>query len=293
MKLKIQSLAYLLFAGLIGFTSCSKDEETPAPTITINTNSLGADQTGGSASTGTVVTINLTADASEGISKLNATKTISGTETTLSGYPVTSGFTSSTKHTWNATYTIVETSGTVTLKFSVEDKKGKLSSKTFTINISDLASYSAKLLGAQTNAAGSYFSASTGLVMTSAEANANVSAVDISYAALGGSATPTLLSWKWRADASTGLTGTVPAGAKETYFASTSLTASDFTGITSSSDAKFSGASVTASSPQFVGVETNKVYAFLTAEGKKGLVHVSSITAGTAGSVTINVKVVK
>lgn len=291
MKLKIQSLTYLLFAGLIGFTSCSKDEETPAPTITINTNSLGSDQTGGSTTTGTVVTVNLSADASEGISKLNVTKTVSGTESTLSGYPVSSGFNSSTKHTWNATYTVVETSGTVTLKFSVEDKKGKISSKTFTININDLATYSAKLLGAQTNAAGSYFSTSTGQVLTSAEANANVSAVDISYAALGGSATPTLLSWKWRGDASTGLTGTVPATAKETHFAATSLTATDFTSITSSSDSKFSGASVTTSSPQFVGVETNKVYAFLTAEGKKGLVHIASISAGTGGSVTINVKV--
>jgi hypothetical protein len=292
MKLKIQSLAYLLFAGLIGFTSCSKDEETPAPTIVINTNSLGADQTGGSTTTGTTVTINLTAEASEGISKLNATKTVGGTENTLTGYPVTSGFTSSTKNTWNATYTVVETSGTVVLKFSVEDKKGKVSSKTFTININDLSSYSAKLLGAQTNSAGSYFSASTGEVLTSAQANANVSAVDISYAALGGSATPTLLSWKWRADASTGLTGAVPAGAKETYFASTSLTATDFTAIASSSDSRFSGATVSTSSPQFVGVEANKVYAFLTAEGKKGLVHIASISAGTAGSVTINVKVV-
>ena len=292
MKINVKSYLWLVFAGLIGLSSCSSDEETPAPTISINTNSLGADQTGGTATTGSTITINLTAEASEGIAKLNATKTVSGSETNLSGYPVTSNFTSSTKHTWNATYDVTETSGTGVLKFSVEDKKGKVSSKTFTVNIADLSSWSAKLLGAQTAAAGSYFASSTGTVFTGADAQQNVSSVDITYAYL--TAGPTLLSWAFRADPSTGLTATVPAGALETKFAATTLSAADFISISSSSDSKFSQAvaSVTSSSAQKVVVEGTKVYAFMSGS-KKGLVHIDQINTGLDGSVNVNVKVQK
>jgi hypothetical protein len=293
MKINVKSYLWLVFAGLIGLSSCSSDEEeTPAPTIAINTNSLGAVQTGGTAATGTTVTINLTADASEGIAKLNATKTVGGAETSLSGYPVTSNFNSSTKHTWNATYDVVETSGTVVLKFSVEDKKGKISSKSFTINVADLSVWSAKLLGAQSAVAGSYFASSTGTVFTGAEAQQNVSSVDISYAFL--TAGPTLLSWAFRADPSTGLTATVPAGALETKFAATNLTAADFIAINSSSDAKFTqgSGSVSGSSSQNVLVEQSKVYAFMSGS-KKGLIHIDQINTGLNGSVNINVKVQK
>jgi hypothetical protein len=292
MKINVKSYLWLVFAGLIGLSSCSSDEETPAPTIVINTNSLGSNQTGGSASTGTTVTINLTAEASEGIEKLNATKTVGGTETTLNGYPVTGNFNSSTKHTWNATYDVAETSGTVVLKFSVEDKKGKISSKTFTINVADLNVWSAKLLGAQSAAAGSYFASSTGTVYTGSEAQQNVASVDISYAFL--TPGPTLLSWAFRADPSTGLTASVPAGALETKFAATSLTATDFIGINSSSDAKFTEGvgSVTSSSAQNVVVEESKVYAFMSGS-KKGLIHIAQISTGLGGSVSINVKVQK
>jgi hypothetical protein len=293
MKINVKSYLWLVFAGLIGLSSCSSDEEeTPAPTISILTNSLGNNQTGGNAATGDTVTINITAEASEGISKLTATKTVGGSETTLPGYPVTKDFTSPTKNNWNATYVVTETSGSVVLKFSVEDKKGKISSKSFTIKVADLSNWSAKLLGAQSAAAGSYFASSTGTVFTSADAQQNVSSVDISYAFL--TQGPTLLSWAFRADPSTGLTATVPAGALETKFAATSLTATDFISISSSSDAKFTEgvASVTSSSGQSVLVEQSKVYAFMSGS-KKGLVHIDQISTGLGGSVNINVKVQK
>jgi hypothetical protein len=285
---------FVLFAATVALSSCGNKDETPAPTIKINTNSLGSDQTGGTAETGTTVTINLTADASEGIKSITATKSINGAGGgTLPGYPVTSGFTSKNSHTWNATYTLVETSGEVVLRFVVTDNKGKEAFINFTIRVSDLNSFTARLLGAQTNAAGSYFSASSGEVYTAAQANANVGLIDISYAALGNEATATLLSWRFRGDASTGLTAPVPAGARNTYFAASSVTAAQFTALGSSTESAFTGATVNSSNAQSVAIQVGRVYAFLTQDGKKGLVHIESIAPGTAGSVTINVKVQK
>jgi hypothetical protein len=301
MKINAKSYLWLLFAGLIGFSSCSSsEEETPVPTLTINTNSLGSDQTGGTDTTGATVTINLTAKADENIAKLNATKTVSGTETTLSGYPKTSDFNSSTEHTWNATYKIVETSGTVTLKFSVEDKKGKITSKTFTITVKqkvvpptpDLNSWSAVLLGGQDNATvNSYFASSTGQTFNFSAAVTNVGIVDITYAAMGTSSTPTLLSYAERKLAPLSQPN-VPSNALETKFAATSVTASEFTSLVASTEQAFvSGAgNVSSSSSQSVGIEAGKVYSFLS-NGKKGLVHIQSISPGKTGSVTINVKV--
>jgi hypothetical protein len=185
MKINAQSFIWLLFAGLIGFSSCSSDEETPVPTITINTNSLGSDQTAGSAATGATVTINLTAEATEGIAKLNATKTVGGTENSLTGYPVTSNFNSSTKHIWNATYTVTETSGTVVLKFSVEDKKGKISSKSFTITVvnDDYNSYTSVLLFAplSDNTSKTFMSLASGTTYNFTEASASPASVDMGY----------------------------------------------------------------------------------------------------------------
>jgi hypothetical protein len=90
------------------------------------------------------------------------------------------------------------------------------------------------------------------------------------------------------------LTATVPAGALETKFAATTLSAADFISISSSSDSKFSQAvaSVTSSSAQNVVVEATKVYAFMSGSNK-GLVHIDQINTGLNGSVNVNVKVQK
>lgn len=183
MKFNMQSLGYLFLAGLIGFTSCKKDEEeTPAPTLVINSNSLGSDQTGGSASTGASVSITLTAEASEGISKISSFKVIGSTETSI-GTAITS-FPDSKKHTWTTNYTVVETSGTVGLKYTVEDKKGKITSKTFTITIgSDYKAFTSVVVFAplSNNTSKTFLSLSTGTTYTFTEASSNSAAIDLGY----------------------------------------------------------------------------------------------------------------
>ncbi len=302
MKFNFQGFAYLAFAALIGFTSCTKDdEETPAPTITVNTNSLGADQTGGTAASGAIVTVNLTAEASEGIAKLTATKTVGGSETTLSGYPVTSGFNSSTKHTWNATYTVVETSGTVALKFSVEDKKGKISSKTFTITVSgasDFSTWTAKLLSAPTSNGSSlsWFTSSIGGTHPFSEAQTNSSLVDFGYY-VGTNLGSSLASpGDYPAFIGYDLSGWTTKNLTE--FRTT--TGVDFSTVSGSSaiGTAFDGGSPTANgvaspSARIIGLTENQVVGFKTAAGKKGLLLVKSIVPGVSGSITFDVKVQK
>jgi len=304
MQIKIQSLAYLLFAGLIGLSSCGTDGETPAPTIVINTNSLGSDQTGGSASTGSTVTVNLTATAQEEIAKITATKTVGGTETTLPTYPVTSGFTSKTSHTWNATYTVVETTGTVALKFSVEDKKGKISTKTFTITVgSDISTWSGKLLAAPlaNGTSKTFFTTSIGGTHTLSEAKSSSSLVDFGYF-YGSTGMATLAAPSDYLTTTYDLTNWDVRNTTE--FRRTSLTSANFTSATSSSDigtafdagtVSTDGSNPAGGSTRVNSLAVDQVVGFKTLAGKKGLLSVTAISPGdgATGSITFIVKVQK
>ena len=303
MKINVKNVLWLVFAGMIGLSSCKKDEETPAPTITINTNSISTNQMGGSAPSGTTVTINLTAKASEGIAKLNATKTVSGVENTLSNYPKTDNFTSSTEHTWNASYTISETSGTVVLKFSVEDKKGKIESKTFTITVeSDYSIWTARLLAAPLldQSSKTFFISSTGGTHNLAEAKANSSLVDFGYFE-GATGMATL------AAPSDYLTA--PQGydldwitKNPTEFKRT--TNVNFSTISSASDigTEYDAGTLATNGSNPVGgstrvnmLQVDDVVGFKTVAGKKGLLKVTAIVPGigSSGSITFDVKVQK
>lgn len=155
-----------------------------------------------------------------------------------------------------------------------------------------ISTYNSVLLGAQTNSNGSYFSSINGNVYSAANAVGNVGQVDITYAALGANNEPTLLSWDER-DNNTGLTAVVPSGARKTRFKASSITAAQFLQIANGDDANFKGINVTTSDPERIGVETNKVYQFITQDNKKGLIHVQTIDPGLSGSITMNVKVQK
>jgi hypothetical protein len=155
-----------------------------------------------------------------------------------------------------------------------------------------ISSWSAKLVGAQSASAGSFFSSYDGNVYLRSQATVSsiVSTVDISYAALGASSQPTLLSWAFRADASTGLTQVVPSGATATYFSLTTLSGTEFDNAVANTVASIS---VPATAPQSINVATGNVVAFKNAGNKVGLIKVGAITAGLTGDVTITVKVLK
>jgi hypothetical protein len=299
MKFQFKNLAYLFIAGMIGFTSCGEDtENVPAPTLTFTS--------GGAASAS--FNSNETASFSMDLNSNNDYKSL---KATLS-YTDNSGSvkTSTVKDANNANKEIdytknsdIETSyeGAKVVKVALpaDAKKGTAwtitvvaatsgGSTTATFTGKIVNTWSAKLLGAQLNSAGSYFNSASGEVLSGSAASATPANVDITYAALGSTvAVPTILSYKQRT--AEGLTG-VPAGAEESYFVKTSLAPAAFLNETASWAGNFSGVALSSTSSQKVTLEVDGVYAFKNKSGKMGLIHVASIVDGTAGSVTINVK---
>jgi hypothetical protein len=297
MKMKFQYLTYVLFAGLIGLSSCGEDDENaPAPTLTFTSGGAAS----GSFNSGETVDFTMTLsstvdftslkgtlvytdnggasktvtvkDANNGDAELNYTKNsdikedYAGTEVVKVALP------SDAKRgtEWTLSVAAANSGGTTTATF-----KGKV------VNV-----YTTKLMGAQSNSNGSYFNSATGNVLSGANASATPAGVDITYAALG-SPIPlsTILSYKQRT--AEGLIG-VPAGAEESYFAETTLVPADFLSETKSWASLFTG--VTIGTTQKVNIQTGKIYAFKNKAGKMGLIHVANIVDGLDGSVTIDVK---
>lgn len=168
------------------------------------------------------------------------------------------------------------------------------------VTYGQINSYTAKMLGGQLNATlGSFFSTSTGTVVSSVDAGASTtlqSSVDLVYfygtnnkatigapnddtVALAHSGRTTLTNWTIK---------------NATKFVATSLTPANFVASLNDSLIKtIDSTTITASYiPQLT---VGKVVAFKTAAGKYGLYHVSAIegTTGADRSITINVKVQK
>lgn len=315
MKINFKSYLWLAFVGLIGFSSCSSDEETPAPTLTItsSTISLGDNPTGGDADSGAVVTVTLTAKASEGIAEINVTKTYSGTETSLTNYPKTKDFTSSTEHNWNLVYTVDEPSGSVVLKFSVKDKKGKIFSKNFTINIkpkSTISSYQTVLMNNQESSnQKSFYSVTTNQVFQDiSSAKTNSSKVDFIHILRNSTNGGRKIVAPNSQDATDiyGNANANPAAVttwatrNATKFKSITLTQAEFNAIaTPSALTGLVGAASTLTIDNIGSLNSGSAFAFLLANGKRGIAIVSSVTGPDAfasgsnneGSITLSVKV--
>jgi hypothetical protein len=147
-------------------------------------------------------------------------------------------------------------------------------------------SFTAKLVGAQGNAAGSFFSPKTGLVYFTADSGSFVAnGVDLSFAQTGSPSTsPKFISLSERKDQ--GLTRVVSI-ARLTNFGLSTLTKAQFDTVSN----VYIQEEVLGTSPT-VNVQQSKVYEFTNAEGKSGLIYVSNLDlgSGTNGSVTIDVK---
>lgn len=159
---------------------------------------------------------------------------------------------------------------------------------------SSVNSRTALILGAQLNANESYISLEDGVrykgdggTSSSAKASENGDKVDLTYAVVG--TTPTLTSYAQR-NTGTGLTGVIPANANKTYFKASSLTRTQFDAITKDNDANFANISVSTSSPQQIAVENGKCYEVLRNNGKRALIFVTNISAGTGGFIQFDSK---
>ncbi len=283
------SVAAVAVVSMLSSCGDKKEDPKPAPSITAYIGTSGVKSA--TVASGESATITYSVTTGENIDKIEVTERIGSSTKPVTGFPKTSKFTSSTSDA--GAIVVTSTGSEVFYDLKVTDSKGATSSVTITLNPAGAAmtynSYTAKLLGAQTNAAGAYFASSTGTVYSGTQFNglADKNIVDITFAEIGATTTvPTLLSSAQRST-ETLTTGT---GGSMTYFKSSSL---NFATVT---DAQL--AAISASTSQKVTVATNGTYEFVNAAGKKGLINVTALTAGsdatkTNGSVTISVKVQK
>lgn len=165
------------------------------------------------------------------------------------------------------------------------DKK-ELGSKSIVITVEEevvagqVNSFTAKLLGSQSNAAGSFFASSTGLVYKTSELTTEIKPkIDITYG--------TLTSGDAVMSASVRESKGFPAisGATETKYIASTLDIS-----TIIDDSQLTTIDFTSATTDII-ISLNQVVAFKNASGKIGIFKVVSYTSGASGSITIDVKV--
>lgn len=259
------------------------------PTIVMQSNSVGSNQSAGTVGRGSVVTFVVSAKAQKGIKSIHVTKKVNGVETALAGYPKTSGFSTDSTYDWQVQYTANDPENQVILTFTVENKVGEIQFITYTLTLTDSSlplSYSAKLLGAQNNAAGSFFSPKTGLVYpTSDSANFIVNGVDISFAQIGA---PVFISLSQRGTYGLKKVVTINRTTQFREFDSSTMNQGIFDGLTNGQLQSLSLGSTNGT----IQVTSGAFYGFSNEEGKRGVIHVTNLNtgSGTDGSVTIDVK---
>jgi hypothetical protein len=298
MKMIAKNLAYFLFVGLIGFSSCGDSDETvPAPTLTFK---LG-NATSGSFNANETASFTMDLAADNDFTSLKGTLVYTKNDNSTATLTIKDANNSNKEMDYTKNSDIKGYAGTKVVKVVLPSDAQRGTEWTITVSAATsggtttatfkgkvVNSWSAKLLGAQSNAAGSFFNSSTGNVLSGSQANTAPAGVDITYAAIGTPiASPTILSYKFRGDASTGLTAAIPAAAEETFFIETTLTPTQFLDETLSWTTLLSGLNFTS---QKVIITEGNVYAFKNKNGKMGLIHIASVVQGLAGSATINVK---
>lgn len=209
-------------------------------------------------------------------------------------------------------YTVSPSSGKVYIHFDVYDntstsddvtKSGiNVTRKTLVVNVSadgQVASWPSILLGGQLNSEPSRVSSATGDRYKVCDIDSNMKYIDVTYAVVGTTAKPTLMSNPTRnatfqllnavPTSNTECGGSATGGGSATYFVAAS--SADFTNAT---DATLAALTVTSSAPQYITVTSGGIYAFLNGRGKKGLIKVTSIpNTTTSGTITFDIKVQK
>lgn len=294
----------LLFSALsialtsVIFVGCKKDEETkPAPTITFTNNVSSSEINFATQPDPYTVTFIVTVAAEGEISTFTAKKKVSGTTTNIT--PAPADFSGKTSYTYNysGSFTANDTYP-VELIFSVTDKADQTTEKTFTVTKKALvaygaiSTYTAKLMGAQGSATGSFFATTNGNVYIQTDAKTNSGLIDFLY--FYGATKSAALAAPDDADAGTifnnGTTGLQTWATKnKTRFVTSTVTSSAFDTFSNDS-AIVANVSAPVDTKEY-SLATGNVIGFKTQAGKKGLIRVDAINSGASGDITITVKV--
>jgi len=306
MKFNFQSLAYLFIAGLIGFTSCKKDDENvPAPTLTFTSGGASS----GSFNSGEIVDFT---------SVLAADDDYTGFKATLTYTPATGSATTVTVKDANKSNAAIDYTknsdieenydGTKIIKvvLPTDAKRGAEWTITVTASTSGGSTtatfkgtvvnlFTTKLVGAQGSNQPSFLSSSDGMTFGATAASTNATKIDIGFAFGNfgaGAASTSLISYKLATEAN-GFSTPAPATATDTKFVPTTLVPADFLNESASWKDKVSSINF-ATDRNYTSIAKGQVYAFLNAAGKRGIIHVADITGtGLTSEATLDVKAEK
>jgi len=279
----------MLAVGAIMFASCGKDDPT-GPTVSVTP--VNADAI---VNVETDLDFDYTISSNAKIQELTVTPNdgsiASQTVTTFNGdFSATGTVTLTVPGTFSVGNTIK-----VVFKATDDDGDEYAAETEVTITVIEdpnsgnpITTYSAKLMGAQSNATdGSFMDAETGTVYLSAAAATNQSLVDLvyyygstNYATLCAPSDPTV----------GGGTGNLSLCASwttlnATTLSTTTITSAEFDAMTD--DAGF----LSSTGSKVTSLAVGDVIAFETADGKSGLIKVSALTTGSTGDITIDVKI--
>src|SRR5690554_428721 len=283
-RTKLFGLMMALVVGM-GFTACTEDDDAAMINIVIEgevakTVAVGADVN---------ITYNVVSDEKlDLIEHLVNNKIVASVE----------DFTSS--NSFSGSFDIPTTTAqTVLATIRVTDRKGKVETREFTIEVeSSVETYTAVLLGSQASSSeGSFYATSTNEVFTVATAAENADLVDFIY--FYGLNNKAAIAAPADGDVQSVFDGIADWSVKnETIFGLQSeMTATEFEAITESDEAILAA---TANTDLFLNrvalLSEGDIVAFVTEAGKKGIFMVSSIEGNTYGEeskITLEVKVQK
>lgn len=303
------NIALLAFAG-VGFLAGCGDEteapitELPAATGTVKVSFLnfpGSGDVTTTAAAGDVLAVAVEVTKSAGGNRPQKLRVYETTAQNTRGTQV--GTTIDLRNTdeaqiKNINYTVPGSGNRVYLYFEVDESASAFSRKLLTVNVSGTAgvgSYPNLTLGAQNNAAPSRVASATGQLYKACDAAVNVSDIDITYAAIGALATPTLLSNPERvvrglSTSAANCGDNAPndtAGGPDTRFIKAATTES----FDNATDAALTALNFT-NAQASVAIAKGDVVAFRTEDGRNGLIRIEDVSAGsTAGTIRISVKV--
>ena len=257
-------------ASIAVLTSCKKDE-LAAPTVTFqNAKTIHV----AASATDTVYETTITVDAP---AKLETIKVFKVTESGKTTERIITDFTSTGQHVFQYKFRAG--------KYEIEatDKESQTTSAFFTftgyiIPAGEINSYSAKIMGAQSNKIGSFLATSTGQIYNKIDAKTNASKVDFVYSYRGGDMLAFLA-----APSDTILDKTLNVKAESwgvynsTKFKLSNLKSTEFDAINDDSFALNAGEFV---STKVLNLNKGNVVYFKTEAGKIGVFKVTSVNLG-------------
>ncbi|WP_338812318.1 hypothetical protein V9L05_13030 [Bernardetia sp. Wsw4-3y2] len=303
------SYLVLLLLAVGTLSSCGDGTEDPsaAPSITVNPESATIDVN---------QSVDFTFQVISTESELSEVRIIYTGQPDQVFTPATDTFTdNNTRFSGVYTFTgmLADAASSVTFTIKATDMAGLTSSKDVVVTINEAPdpiayeTFPVILLGAQANTAnGSFLDASTSAIYKLAEARTNSALIDIAYLQGSQSAGQGAVIGSLRDASIEQVYSTSDWGTRnDTRFRNTTLTKADFTAIfdgsqlttayTNGSEPSIgeTGDIKEGSASRVNKLAVDDVFAFRTADGKDGLVHVQQIVTGESGSITLNVSIVK